>query len=86
MSLIFSQESIFHLYRLGLVVNGKTGKKYKLSSEADINALIHYCDHSKDRAVKNQFEAFIASIDPDLLETMEQESIISPHVEVRNLH
>lgn len=31
-AIIYSQEAIFHLSRLGLLVSGGTGKRYKLGS------------------------------------------------------
>ena len=66
MSIVFSQASIFHLYRLGLVVSGKTGKKYSLSNEAEMLALIKRADTSSDLSINRQFNAFISTLEPNL--------------------
>jgi hypothetical protein len=70
MNIIYSQESIFHLYRLGSVVNKKTKRKYKLSNKAELNALIRYCERSGDALIKDQFKKFIASVDADTVSNM----------------
>lgn len=78
MAIIYSQASIFHLYRLGLVVMGKTGKKYRLSDEPDMNALIRYCDRSEDLGINRQFDAFLDSVEPNVLLAMESRCLIQP--------
>ena len=76
MSIIYSQASIFHLYRLGLVVMGKTGKKYRLSDEREMDALIRYCDRSKDTSIHRQFSAFLDSVESTTLVLMQRQSLI----------
>lgn len=77
MNIIYSQASIFHLYRLGLVVMGKTGEKYRLSDERDMNALIRYCDQSRDPSISRQFDAFLDSVEPAKLSLMKAKRLIS---------
>lgn len=72
MKLIFSQNSIFHLYRLGLVVSGKTGKKYRLSSEKEIRSLIRYCNRSDNSDICRQYDAFLHTLEPDMFKLIEQ--------------
>lgn len=76
MKIIFSQASIFHLYRLGLVVMGKTGKKYRLSEDADMYALIRYCDRCDDESIHRQFHAFLDSVDDNVLAAMKSQRLI----------
>lgn len=76
MSIIYTQESIFHLYRLGLVVFGRTGIKYRLSNERDMNALIRYCDHSDDPTINLQFSAFLDSLENQVLRKMQAQHLI----------
>ena len=80
MNIIYSQASIFHLYRLGLVVMGKTGEKYRLSDERDMNALIRYCDQSRDPSISRQFDAFLDSVEPANLTLMKAKRLISHSV------
>ncbi|MCR8923933.1 hypothetical protein NO559_14210 [Dasania sp. GY-MA-18] len=84
MSIIFTQASIFHLYRLGLVVMGKTGEKYRLSDEGDMNALIRYCDQTRDPSISRQFDAFLDSVDPATLALMKAKRLISYGSEARS--
>ena len=65
--MVFSQSDLSHLYRLGKMVSGHTGKKYALSDEKQILALMTYCDYSNDRAINHQYEEFISSLDPNTL-------------------
>jgi hypothetical protein len=55
---IYSQASIFHLSRLGLLVAGLTGKRFKLKKPEDQRSLILYCEGSRDPSIRKQFEAF----------------------------
>ena len=71
MKLIFSQNSIFHLYRLGLVVSGKMGKKYRLSNDEEMKSLIRYCTRSNDTAICRQYDAFLSSVEPSTLTQIE---------------
>ncbi len=71
MKLVFSQASIFHLYRLGLVVTGITGKKYRLSSDDEMRSLICYCNRSDDTSVCRQYDAFLHSLEPAVLREIE---------------
>ena len=71
MRLVFSQSSIFHLYRLGLIVSGKQGKKFCLSNEHEMLELIRVADGSNDRTIMQQFDAFLSTIDDELLQIME---------------
>ncbi|MFA7554188.1 MAG: hypothetical protein WCY88_08055 [Spongiibacteraceae bacterium] len=72
MKLVFSQNSIFHLYRLGLVVTAITGEKYRLSHEASMKALIRYCNRSHDTDVCRQYDSFLYSLTPEVLIQVEQ--------------
>ncbi len=78
MSLIFSQESIFHLYRLGLAVSEKSGKRYRLVNEKEMHALIRYCDRSKDSKVRQKFSAFLAFLSNNELLMLEASHLIKP--------
>ena len=71
MKLVFSQNSIFHLYRLGLVVTSKTGKKYRLSDEEEMKSLIRYCNRSDNTTVCNQYDNFLYSLDAEVLTEIE---------------
>lgn len=64
MKLVLSQDSLFHLSRLGVVVFGKTRRKYKLSVQQDMLSLIRYCDESQDVTINRQYDAFIYSLNP----------------------
>ena len=72
MKLIFSQNSIFHLYRLGLVVSGKTGKKYQLSDEQEMASLIRYCNRSDNSAICRQYDTFLHSLEPEVFNRIEE--------------
>lgn len=88
MSILFSQASIFHLYRLGLVVSGKTGHKYSLSDETQRLDLIRYCDASHDQSIQRQLNAFLSTLEPELLQTLEIYQLIRPrsvHIESAKL-
>ncbi|MEE8058103.1 MAG: hypothetical protein V3T17_09730 [Pseudomonadales bacterium] len=71
MKLVFSQVSIFNLYRLGLIVTGKTGKKYRLSNEKEMRSLICYCNRSEDTSICRQYDAFLYTLEPEILRTVE---------------
>ena len=71
MKLVFSQASIFHLYRLGLVVAGKTGKKYRLSDEDEMRSLIRYCNRSTNTTICRQYDAFLYTLEPSVLVEIE---------------
>ena len=71
MKLVFSQNSIFHLYRLGLVVTGLTHKKYRLSDDKEMQSLIRYCNRSNHTAVSRQYDAFLHSLEPEILTEIE---------------
>ena len=76
--IIFSQASIFHLYRLGLLVGGKTGVRYRLVNQEEMNRLIRYCDRTSDQTVRRQYEAFLASAEPNVLAALEEQKLIQP--------
>ncbi len=67
MKLVFSQNSIFHLYRLGLAVTSLTHKKYRLSNEEEMKSLIRYCNRSNHTAVCRQYDTFLHSLEPEML-------------------
>ena len=71
MKLIFSQNSIFHLYRLGLVVTGITKKKYRLRNDEEMKSLIRYCNRSDNTSVCRQYDAFLHSLEPEMLTEIE---------------
>lgn len=71
MKLVFSQTSIFHLYRLGLVVTGVTAKKYRLSEEKEMIALIRYCNRSNNTSVCRQYDAFLYTLDAVMMAEIE---------------
>lgn len=71
MEIVFSQASIFHLYRLGLIVTGKTGKKFRLSDSEQMYSLIRFCDRSQDPSINRQFDAFIDSVEPNVRAQMQ---------------
>ena len=56
---IYSQEAIFHLSRLGLLVSGITGKRYKLGTQQNQENLIEFCRGSTHPAVRMQLDAFL---------------------------
>ncbi len=66
--IVFAQESIFHLYRLGHVVFGKSGARFRLAIKEDMNALIRYCDRSRDSSISRQFDAFLDSVSDEVLQ------------------
>ena len=72
MKLIFSQNSIFHLYRLGLVVSGETGKKYRLSNSKEMESLIRYCKSSTNNVVCRHYDTFLGSLEPDMFKHVEK--------------
>ena len=71
MKLVFSQNSIFHLYRLSVIVSSKTGKKYRLSDVQELNSLIRYCNRSDNTAIARQYDTFLHSVEPDILTELE---------------
>ncbi|MCP3908608.1 MAG: hypothetical protein GY712_11395 [Oceanicoccus sp.] len=71
MKLIFSQNSIFHLYRLGLVVTGITKKKYRLRNGEEMKSLIRYCNRSDNTSICRQYDAFLHSLEPEMLTEIE---------------
>ncbi|MEE8058244.1 MAG: hypothetical protein V3T17_10475 [Pseudomonadales bacterium] len=75
---VYSQESIFHLYRLGLVVAGKTGKRYHLQIEDELNSLILDSDQSTDPSIGIQFDAFVSALSPEIIARLESEGLIRP--------
>lgn len=68
--IVFTQESIFHLYRLGHVVFGKSGARFRLAVKEDMHALIRYCDRSRDPGITRQFDAFLDSVTNDVLDNL----------------
>ena len=72
MKLVFSQNSIFHLYRLSVIVATKTGKKYRLSDEQELNSLIRYCNRSDNTAIARQYDTFLHSVEPAILVELEK--------------
>ena len=72
MKLVFSQNSIFHLYRLSVIVATRTGKKYRLSDEQELNSLIRYCNRSDNTAIARQYDTFLYSVEPNILEELEK--------------
>jgi hypothetical protein len=56
---------------------GKTGEKYRLSDKRDMNALIRYCDLSRDPSISRQFDAFLDSVDSSTLALMKAKRLIS---------
>ena len=71
MKLVFSQNSIFHLYRLSVIVSTKTGKKYRLSDEEEMHSLIRYCNRSENTAICRQYDVFLHSLEPEILTEIE---------------
>lgn len=71
MKLVFSQNSIFHLYRLSVIVAAKTGKKYRLSDLQELKSLIRYCNRSENTAIARQYDTFLHSVEPDILTEIE---------------
>ena len=71
MKLVFSQASIFHLYRLSVIVAARTGKKYRLSSVEELNSLIRYCNRSDNTSIARQYDTFLHSLDIDTLTEIE---------------
>lgn len=71
MKLIFSQTSIFHLYRLGLAVSTKTGKKYRLSNVEEMKSLIRYCNRSDNTDICDHYDTFLHSVEPEVLADLE---------------
>lgn len=72
MKLVFSQNSIFHLYRLSVIVATKIGKKYRLSNVQELNSLIRYCNRSDNTAIARQYDIFLHSLEPEILSQIEQ--------------
>ncbi|WP_101757035.1 hypothetical protein [Oceanicoccus sp. KOV_DT_Chl] len=72
MKLVFSQNSIFHLYRLSVIVASKTGKKYRLSNEQELNSLIRYCNRSESTDIARQYDTFLHSVEPEILTEIEK--------------
>lgn len=71
MKLVFSQSSIFHLYRLAQVVTKRTGKKYRLSNEQELKSLIRYCNRSNNTSICRQYDTFLYTIEPEMLTEIE---------------
>lgn len=80
---VFTQESIFHLYRLGLIVFSKTGKRYHLQDPVEMNSLIRFADSSNNPVIRRQFEAFLSSVEPGIVETLEIHGLLQPGRYVR---
>ena len=74
--IVFSQESIFHLYRLGHVVFGKSGARFRLAIKEDMNALIRYCDRSRDSGITRQFDAFLDSVSDEVLDSLVSRQLV----------
>jgi hypothetical protein len=74
--IIFSQESIFHLHRLSRVVQGLTGKRFKLEDDEQRSELIRYCDITENPTIHQQFQAFLSTIDPETFAKMPYHSLI----------
>ena len=83
MKLVFSQNSMFHLYRLGLIITGKTGKKYHLSNDEEMKSLIRYCNKSDNTTVCRQYDAFLHSLEPETLTEIER--LTGVHFEEKEL-
>ena len=86
MSIIFSQASIFHLYRLGTMVSGKTGTRYTLSIEKERLDLIRFCDASTDSSIQRQMGAFVESLDANTLRQLEAQRLLSPERAMWHTH
>ena len=74
--IIFSQASIFHLYRLGHVVTGITGKRYHLENPSEMHTLIRLCDRSKNKTIATQFDAFLSTVDDNVFQQMAQHGLL----------
>jgi hypothetical protein len=75
---VYSQQSIFHLYRLGLAITRQTGKRYHLQDEEELNSIIKMSDRSNDPRIGRQLSAFLDSIEPEILDGLEAEGLIRP--------
>ena len=71
MKLVFSQNSMYHLYHLAVLIAEKTGRKYQLSNNEDMTSLIRYCNQSNSTTVCRQYDAFLHSLEPDTLREIE---------------
>lgn len=81
MAIIFNQASVFHLYRLGTLVYGKTGTRYTLSDEGERLELIRFCNSYPDKSVQRQLSAFIDSLDAGVISQLQSMNLIgSNHV------
>jgi hypothetical protein len=74
---VFSQQSIFHLYRLGHIVHAKTGKRFQLSDLEQAMQLIRYCDRCKEPVIARQWRAFVGSCDEQVLDQLASNEAIT---------
>lgn len=79
--IIFSQASIFHLYRLGHVVTGITGKRYHLEKVDEMYSLIRYCDRSDNKSISTQFSAFLSTVDEGNYQQMAEKGLLQKMLE-----
>lgn len=75
MRLRLSEISLSHLYRLRQIVNEKAGKNFILRDEKELLALMSYCEHSTDIVIKNQYQAFLRSLDATTLSELNTKKI-----------
>lgn len=75
-AIIFSQASIFHLYRLGHLIFATTGIRHRLSDDLSMLMLIKYCSTSTDPIVNRQFSAFLSTVDDKTIEQLAKRKII----------
>jgi hypothetical protein len=75
-NIIFSQSSIFHLYRLGHLACSSTGVRHRLSDELSMLMLIKHCSTSADSSVVKQFSAFLSTVDEPTISLLIAKKII----------
>ena len=77
-TVIFSQASIFHLYRLGHLVFAATGVRHRLSDELAVMMLIKHSATCNDNCIQQQFSAFLSTVEDDTIAYLITERIIPP--------
>ena len=78
--IIYSQASIFHLSRLGLLAFAITGVRYRLKNHEELDSLIRYCDKSTNPTICRQLETFLfAAGEATTAEMMNQSLLTRPH-------
>lgn len=79
--LLLNQTCVFHLTRMAFRVQNKYKKRYHLTDEDDLLALIHFADNSKDIELRRSFMLFYINCPDAIKDYLESHHDIQSPIE-----